>query len=428
MVNRRWWDVVAFGVAAVTVLIGVFQPPYARAEIGSWVVAGVFLIVYVAYLRARVGREDARHHVAITAVLSAILATGIAFDAQFANMLAFAYPFVWITAASTRQAIWGNIAIAGAVLVGTMVFFGWSDVSAALGIAILSLGFSLALGLWMTHIAGIAEENARLLAELRAAQGELAAMHRDAGAVEERGRMAREIHDTIAQSLTGLVMVAQRAGNRLAPSALVRGAPAGPAHDDDRVTGRDLEAARADVALIEEMARDALTEARGLVAAVSPVAVETTLADALHRLAAAFERETGVRVTVHADAPGLGRELEVVLLRTAQEGLANVRKHANAGNAWIDVGRPRTGHVRLVVRDDGVGPGDGGPGQSGGFGLAGIRDRVSLVGGHVAFGADPDGGALLEIEVPAPDVEAPPPEASATEAPHPPTKPDGAAR
>ncbi|MRG59519.1 sensor histidine kinase [Agromyces sp. CFH 90414] len=396
MVNRRWWDVVALAVVAVTVLFSVLQPPYAAAETGSWAMAGVFLIVYVAYLRGRLGLEDPRHHVAITAVLAVIIAVGIGFDAQFANMLAFAYPYVWITAASTRQAIWGNIAIAGAVLVGTIVFFGWSDLGAALGISAISLGFSLALGLWISHIAGIGEENARLLAELRATQGELAAMHRDAGALQERGRLAREIHDTIAQSLTGLVMVAQRAGNRLAPAV---GEP----------DAADLVAARVDVELIEEMARDALTEARGLVAAFTPVAMETNLADALGRLAATFERETGVQVDVRADASGLGRELEVVLLRSAQEGLANVRKHAGAAHAWIRVEADAAGRngasgasrdlVRLVVRDDGTGPREA-AGARGGFGLAGIRDRVALVGGRVAFGAAPGGGAVLEVEVP----------------------------
>ena len=130
---------------------------------------------------------------------------------------------------------------------------------------------------------------------------------------DERGRLAREIHDTIAQSLTGLVMVAQRAGNRLEP-----------------VDGEAAASVRGDIELMEQMAREALTEARGLVASLTPVEPDAGLAEALRRLATSFERETGVAVTVTADAAGLDRELEVVLLRCAQEALANVRKHAKA--------------------------------------------------------------------------------------------------
>jgi glucose-6-phosphate-specific signal transduction histidine kinase len=145
-----------------------------------------------------------------------------------------------------------------------------------------------------------------------------------------------------------------------------------------------------------------------------------------------------VRVEVDAAASaGLDRELEVVLLRTAQEGLANVRKHAGAGTVWVSVtddgradraeragddlarshddargaspdARDRHGGtvrtVRLTVRDDGVGPADAGPGRHG-FGLAGIRDRVALVGGRASFGAAPGGGSLLEVEVPVPSGE-----------------------
>ncbi len=123
------------------------------------------------------------------------------------------------------------------------------------------------------------------------------------------------------------------------------------------------------------------------------------LADALQRLAASFERETGVRVSVEADAAGLDRELEVVLLRCAQEGLANVRKHAGASAATITVASGES-EIVLEVRDDGAGPGAGpGPG-AGGFGLAGMRDRVALVGGRMEFGPGEPAGAVLRVIVP----------------------------
>ncbi|MFK4730733.1 sensor histidine kinase [Agromyces mediolanus] len=378
MLNRRWWDLAALAVSAVVVTFGLVFPPYGPQDWGSWSVVAVFLLAYVVYLRGRIGSEDPRHHVAITVILVVIVFAGTAFDSGAATLQAFAYPFIWITSPSTRRSVVGNVFLAIAVAAGYAIGLGPSGVLAGIGVGALSLAFSLALGLWITRIAEIGEERARLLEELQAAQGQLAAVHRESGVTEERARLAREIHDTIAQSLTGLVMLAQRAERRLDASA------------------PDVPAARDDLALIEEMAREALTEARGLVAAVSPVALDTSLADALGRLAVAFERETGVAVALDARAPGLGRELEVVLLRASQEGLANVRKHANARCAALTV-ETVAGLARLTVRDDGVGPG---PDDAPGFGLAGLRDRVALAGGRVRFGPASGGGAELVVELP----------------------------
>ncbi|MGX5697253.1 sensor histidine kinase [Agromyces soli] len=378
MVNRRWWDLAAVAVVAVIAGLSLIEPPYGVRDWGSWAVLGAFLVTYAVYLRWRLGSEDPVHHVVITVLLCLLVGAGMAFDASTATLQAFAYPFVWVTAPSTRRAIWSNIAIAVTLVVATVIGHGWDWIGVGLTVGVLSLSFSLILGLWITRIAEVGEERARLLCELQAAQGQLAAMNREAGVVDERARLAREIHDTIAQSLTGLVMLAQRTGNRL------------DGDDPDRIA-----LARADVALIEEMAREALSEARGLVAVVSPVALDTSLADALARLGAAFERETGVRVEVDARAPGVGRELEIVLLRAAQEGLANVRKHARATRVRLAVDESADA-VRLVVRDDGVGPAEG----PGGFGLAGIRDRVAYANGSVEFGADASGGSRLVVELP----------------------------
>jgi len=388
MLNRRWWDVAAVAVALVTVLIGLIDPPYGADDVATWAVTAAFLLAYAFYLRGRIGcDDDPRHYAAIVVVLVTLSIVGTAAEPSFAMLQAFAYPFLWVTAPDTRRAVIGNTALAVGIALGYVLQFGAGGILPGLVIGALSLGFSLALGLWISRIAAYGDERARLLADLQATQGELAAMHRDAGVADERGRLAREIHDTIAQSLTGLVMVAQRAENRLAV-----------------VDGPAAASARSDVELIEQMAREALSEARGLVATLAPVATDGGLADALDRLGAAFERETGVVVHVDALVTGLDRELEVVLLRCAQEGLANVRKHAQAATAWIGVTDSPDGVV-LSVRDDGVGPVDpsdaaGGRGGDGGFGLAGLRDRAALVGGDFAFGPADDGGALLRITVP----------------------------
>ncbi|GAA1060659.1 sensor histidine kinase [Agromyces bracchium] len=383
MQNVRWWDAAAVAVAVVIAAISLLDPPFGADDVGVWAVAGAFLIVHLIWGRRCVPVATTRTHLAVSIAYAVILAVGTAIEPSFAILQAFLYPFVWSTSPNTRSAIIANLAIAVAIVVGYAVREWPAGLVVGGAVAALSVGFSIALGLWITRIAQFGEERARLLAELQAAQGQLAAMHRDAGIADERARLAREIHDTIAQSLTGLVMVAQRTERRLAG-----------------VEGADAASARRDVELMEQMAREALTEARGLVASLAPVDPEAGLGEALRRLANSFERETGVRVTVTTDASGLDRELEVVLLRSAQEALANVRKHANASAAEIVVTTAGTPpEVVLAVRDDGVGPGDAAPGESG-FGLAGMRDRVALVGGRLEFGPGRDGGTVLRVVVP----------------------------
>lgn len=380
MQNVRWWDAAAITVTIVIAALSLVDPPYGPRDAAAWVVAGVFLLVHLLWGRRCIPTAGPRAHLAISIAYAIVLAAGVSIDPMFSVLQVFVYPFVWATAPSTRSALIGNAAFAVAIVVGYLVRFGLPGLATGAAVAALSVGFSIALGLWITRIAEYGEERARLLADLQAAQGQLAAMHRDAGIVDERGRLAREIHDTIAQSLTGLVMVAQRTSKRLAG-----------------VDGEAAASARDDVELIEQMARDALTEARGLVASLAPVDPSAGLGEALRRLASGFERETGVRVSVDAETPGLDRELEVVLLRCAQEGLANVRKHANATHAVVDV-TPAEHEIVLTVRDDGVGPGDL-TSTDGGFGLAGMRDRVALVGGRVDVGPGEAGGTVLRVSV-----------------------------
>ena len=388
MLSVRWWDLAAIVAASVTVVLTLIDPPYGPSEWGAWAAAAKYTTRNAAAGRRLIPVGGLRSYFVVAVLLAAVLAVGMAFEPAFAILQAFIYPFVWTTAPSTRSAITANLLVAVAIVVGYVARSGAVGLLPGLGVAVLTVGFSIALGLWITRIAEYGAERARLLDELQAAQGQLAAMHRDAGMTEERGRLAREIHDTIAQSLTGLVMVAQRAGNRL-----------------EAVGGEPAASVRGDIELMEQMAREALTEARGLVASLTPVETEAGLAEALRRLATSFERETGVAVSVSADAAGLDRELEVVLLRSAQEALANVRKHARASAATIAV-TATDDDVVLIVTDDGVGPGDAQPGEHG-FGLAGIRDRAALAGGSFEFGPGEAGGSRLRVVVPRADAAHP---------------------
>ena len=155
------------------------------------------------------------------------------------------------------------------------------------------------------------------------------------------------------------------------------------------------------LALIEETARENLAEARGLVAAFSPVALDgADLADALDRLAQRIGAETGIAVVVDVDRAAtahLRRADEVVLLRAAQEALTNVRRHAHASEVRVTITED-SGMVRLGVHDDGVGIGAG---SAEGYGLRGMRSRVDAVAGQMSVRAVEGGGTVLDVAVPA---------------------------
>ena len=211
--------------------------------------------------------------------------------------------------------------------------------------------------------------------------------------------MAREIHDTLAQGLTGIITQLE---------AVRQVGPAG--HDWER---RVDNAAR--------LARDSLSEARRSVQAMRPEALEVNprLPEALAEVAAQWSAVNSVTATVTTDGEpvALHPEIEVTLLRVAQEALANAAKHASASRVGIALSY-MADVVTLDVRDDGVGfrpaapgtpaakagpregPGNG-DGRSGGFGLTAMRQRVQRVAGTLAVESEPGAGTAVSASVPA---------------------------
>jgi signal transduction histidine kinase len=157
--------------------------------------------------------------------------------------------------------------------------------------------------------------------------------------------------------------------------------------------------------MIENIARENLAEARALVAAFAPVGLDdSSLADALRRLGERFSAETGVRVSVVVaaaeGADALPAIYQVVLLRTAQEALANISKHAAATEAEIRLSTEPSGVASIEVTDNGTGL-QPGPGLRQGFGLAGMRGRVEEVGGDLEIDSTPGAGTLIRVRLPA---------------------------
>ena len=397
MENPRWWHIAVVAMAAVATTVTLTAGIPAWRQIGAE--AGLAALVLGWFAIGPRALRD--HRVAIILVAIVIVTTTVAtgFFPGMAILQCVGYPLIWVALDRTRSAIIANVILALGVGAGYAI--GTGSLLAPLMTAGLSLAFSLALGLWITSIAVQSESRRALLAELQDAQAQLAAAHRDAGVMSERERLAREIHDTIAQDLTGLVLLTQRARRELASGGAAPTAGGGTAASAASMGGLPpgrLAAIDAQLALVEESARATLAETRSLVAGSAPVGLEAGgLGDALERLGERFSRETSVEVRVDAAAsPALDRDSEVVLLRIAQEGLANVRKHSGAKSASIRI-ESGVDDVSLVVADDGDGFDVAAP--STGFGLAGMRERLALVGGTLDVSSSP-GGTRLTARLP----------------------------
>jgi len=227
----------------------------------------------------------------------------------------------------------------------------------------------------------------RLLADLQAAQEEnqglqrqLLTQAREAGVLDERQRLAREIHDTLAQGLTGIVTQLEAAeAAHLRP-----------------------EEWQAHVARANALARESLREARRSLQALRPEPLEgSRLPDAIADMARRWSETAAVDLTLETtgEPVPLLTELEVALFRVAQEALANVARHASASRVGLTVSYMED-VVLLDVRDNGAGftPGDT---NGAGFGLRAMEQRLRLVGGTLAIESEVGAGTAVSASVPA---------------------------
>nr|WP_042179833.1 sensor histidine kinase [Kibdelosporangium sp. MJ126-NF4]ADB02832.1 AzicR1 [Kibdelosporangium sp. MJ126-NF4]CEL14047.1 two-component system sensor kinase [Kibdelosporangium sp. MJ126-NF4]CTQ88413.1 two-component system sensor kinase [Kibdelosporangium sp. MJ126-NF4] len=231
-------------------------------------------------------------------------------------------------------------------------------------------------------LADAREANRRLaetLAENEALHEQLVTQARQAGVRDERQRMAREIHDTLAQGLTGIISQLRAAEH---------------AGDDPAGWRRHLAAATG-------LARESLQEARRSVHALRPEPLRTArLGEALGSVADRWSTLNGipVQVTTTGTASPMRPEAEVALLRAAQEALSNVAKHARASRVGVTLSYMEH-EVALDVRDDGGGFDPALPGNPG-FGLVAMRQRIEGLSGSLQVESEPGAGTGISARVP----------------------------
>jgi len=223
-----------------------------------------------------------------------------------------------------------------------------------------------------------------LLDRLVEAQAELAEEQHRTGALAERTRLSREIHDSVGQGLSSINLLLQAA---------------------ERAWDSQPAAARDQVRTAAATARDGLDEVRRVVRDLAPpdlAATAAALPDALRRVAEqADPGRMEVEVRVEGEPVVVPAEVAAALVRTARGALANVREHAGAGRVALTL-TYLLDEIMLDVRDDGRGfdPGQVRPAGSRGRGLAGIRDRAEALGGHADIESAPGEGTTVSVRFP----------------------------
>ncbi|MGK5446519.1 sensor histidine kinase [Streptomyces radiopugnans] len=354
--------------------------PHAGAVVAAAAVCG---LVYAAGpLLPRVGRS--RRAAALW--LAAVGAAWLVLLALSADGVWVAFPlyFLQLHLLPRRAGPAAVAATAAAATVGFAVHQGSFGAAVTIGPA-LGAAVAVAVVRGYQTLYRESERRRRLIEELTATRADLAAAQHTAGVLAERERLAREIHDTLAQGLTSIQLLL-RAAERALP-----GAP---------------ETAARHVGQARQAAADNLAEARRFVAALAPPALEgTTLAGALERLCAttgARHRITA-RLRLTGDPVPLPTAHEVALLRIAQSALSNTVRHAEAATVGITLAHLGD-HVAVEIADDGRGfdpgrPPAPGP-EAGGFGLAAMRARAHALGGELTVESAPGRGTVLTARLP----------------------------
>ncbi|MGX7673769.1 sensor histidine kinase [Plantactinospora sp. DSM 117369] len=380
----RWplWDAYFAVIALATaVLVLSDRPESVPAKAGTVGLLAGLVGWYVGFGRAlmRHDGEDWRGYAYLAGVLVLFVPAAALVDSSTVVLFAVCPQAYMVMAALPAT---GAVVVFAAAQ--TALFLIRTDdlaqtVAIQLPIAATIVALAAFVGTWARRVAGQNAERAALIQQLDSSRAEVARLSHEAGVTAERQRLASEIHDTIAQGLSSVVMLVQAA---------------------DAELDRDPTQTRQHLALAAQTARENLAEARALVAALTPAALTgSSLPEALARLVDRLDRDGGTVGTWSvAGAPRpLHTSAEVVLLRAAQESLANVRKHAGADTVAVTL-RYCSDSVVLEVTDDGCGftP----SGDRSGYGLVSMRARVEQIAGTLEVQSTPGGGTTIRVRVP----------------------------
>ncbi|MBY0177006.1 sensor histidine kinase [Curtobacterium herbarum] len=363
-------------LALVVVRVVVVQDDTVWAESG---LAALFAVLYV--LGARVATVRGRHRALVGALWIAALTTvwvALLVLVPEAAYLVFPLFFLYL---HVLPRIVGPVAVvvATAISIVALGVHGGFTVGGVIG-PLVGAGVALLIGLGYRALAREAVEREALVAELLATRDLLAATERQQGVLTERARLAREIHDTVAQGLSSIQMLLHAA----------------EAADGER-PGIDH------IRLARSTAADGLADTRRFIRELAPPSLDAGLAAALGRLSQQWRRD-GLRIEVSVPTGGadLTMDVQTALLRIAQGAVANVAQHAGATTVDIVLTLSPT-EATLVVHDDGVGFDQDRVGldtaTSDSFGLRAMAERVEQLGGGLTVDSAPGRGTTVTAVV-----------------------------
>jgi signal transduction histidine kinase len=371
-----WIRVLAVAAVAIVVTTS-FQARPAPGGHGEALGVAVLLVAFSGATLAEMWLPKAGPAAELTMALAAVASAAALIGLQ-ANKAAFLGVFPSLSYAALALPIRLSTVVVGAAIGSVSAAYLSSAGQPVAGIILNDFGI-LAFYLLSLFARRLRESNQRaesLLAELeqsRAAQAQAATL-------AERQRLAREMHDVLAHSLSGLVL-------NLEGAMLL----AGQGGADTRV-GDAIERAH-------RLAKTGLEEARRAIGMLREDALPGP--ERLAGLAAEFEADSGVacRVVVTGDPRDLGTDGRLTLYRVVQEALTNIRKHAQAGRVEIRLDYEASG-TRLTIEDFDRRGEPPAPYEGTGYGLTGMKERAELIGGTLTAGPT-DGGFRVELWVPA---------------------------
>ncbi|QCO98434.1 sensor histidine kinase [Arthrobacter sp. 24S4-2] len=363
----------------------------------SLVLAGVYLtgtILEKRFAAAGAGFDPRPYGVLWLGIVTALWFLLLAGSGDFA-WLAFPLFFLHLHLLPRRIALLTIALMTAAVIAAQWTASGLPAPQPAVVIGpLFGAAFSIVTGLAYRALYREAENQRRAADELRRTRAQLAASQHDAGVLAERERLAREIHDTLAQGFSSIVLVARAAEKSLA--------------DGDTAT------AAARFALVQQTASENLAEARSFVRGLSsPQLQGASLIESLRRLCESTETSSAARglglrcrFELDGDPVELPQPYRVTLLRAAQASLANVRNHARAGNAVVTVAFLGS-EVTMDIYDDGAGFDPAGltartqaRTDGTGYGILSLQQRVRALNGSLDLESAPGEGTVVAVRLP----------------------------
>jgi signal transduction histidine kinase len=379
MIGKQWiqfWHWLSLGMVTIAWLVTIADP---KVETSQKILATALSLIWVAWYLLIVARAHDRNNggVAVTFIFAYLISGALGTIHPIFLMLLFTFYGITFGSLVSRFAV--PLIVLLSVLIVVMLTYtmtGTFQIEPSLaGSFLLTTAFAIIIGLYIESIYKSAHSKQEMIERLQAAQADLAQAERQAGMWEERQRLAGEIHDTLAQGFTSIVMQLEAAEATL----------------EDKP-----ETAREHLTQARNTARESLGAARRFLWALRPDVLESEpLAKSLERLIRRFSEESDLNT--HLEISGENR--------IAQEGLINVRKHAHAQSVTLTLSY-FDNQVMLDIQDDGVGltahsetdsPADP---LSIGYGLIALRERLTQLGGMLEIESTPDEGTTLVASIP----------------------------